>query len=404
MSKTTKVQFMTRRNLRHPARLALAIFSLTLLVGGASAQTLSTPAEHAILVDATTNTVLFEKSADTQFPPASMSKMMTTYIAFEMIKRGEVTLEETTIVLEQTWRDWRLQGSTMFLNAGQEVTIGDLLRGIIVQSGNDACVVLAEALAGSEDVYVGWMNEMAGELGMTGTVFKNSTGWPAEGHVVTARDMAIIAEHLIEDFPELYKMYAETSFSFGTDPQTGKPITQSNRNPILYTVDGADGLKTGHTQESGYSLTGSAIRDGRRIIMVASGLESTRARSREAQRLIEYAFRNYKILKLFEAGQVIEEADVWLGAAGKVALTVAEDVNVTMSRNQRRKMTVILSYDGPIKAPIKKGAPLATVRISVPDREDLVVPLVAAAAVGEKTGFGRIGAALMYLVFGSSGR
>ena len=395
---------MISRNLHRLARLALAIFSLTLLVGGASAQTLSTPAEHAILVDTTTNTVLFEKSADTQFPPASMSKMMTTYIAFEMIRRGEVALEETTIVLEQTWRDWRLQGSTMFLNAGQEVTIGDLLRGIIVQSGNDACVVLAEALAGSEDVYVGWMNEKAGELGMTGTLFKNSTGWPAEGQVVTARDMAILAERVIEDFPELYKMYAETSFSFGTDPQTGKPITQNNRNPILYMVDGADGLKTGHTEESGYSLTGSAIRDGRRIIMVVSGLESSGARSRESQRLIEYAFRNFKILKLFEAGQVIEEADVWLGDAGQVVLTVAEDINVTMSRNQRRKMTVTLAYDGPIPAPIKKGTPLATVRISVPDREDLVVPLVAASDVGEKRGFGRIGAALMHLIFGSRGK
>ena len=222
--------------------------------------------------------------------------------------------------------------------------------------------------------------------------------------MVTARDMAILAERVIEDFPELYKMYAETSFSFATDPQTGKPIIQSNRNPILYTVDGADGLKTGHTEESGYSLTGSAIRDGRRIIIVISGLESPRARSRESQRLIEYAFRNYKILKLFEAGQVIEEADVWLGAAGKVALTVAADITVTMSRNQRRKMTVTLAYDGPIPAPIKKGAPLATVRISVPDREDLVVPLVAATGVGEKRGFSRIGAALKHLIFGSIGK
>jgi D-alanyl-D-alanine carboxypeptidase (penicillin-binding protein 5/6) len=384
--------------------MAVAAFCLGLVAGNAAAQTLSSPAEHAILVDATTNTVLFEKDADTPFPPASMSKMMTTYLAFEMIRRGEVTLEETTIVLEQTWRDWRLQGSTMFLNAGQEVTIRDLLRGIIVQSGNDACVVLAEALAGSEDIYVGWMNEKATELGMTGSVFTNTTGWPAEGHVVTARDMAILAERIIEDFPELYKMYAETSFAFGTDPQTGKPITQGNRNPILYTVDGADGLKTGHTEESGYSLTGSAVRDGRRIIMVASGLESTRARSRESQRLIEYAFRNYKILKMFEAGQVIEEAEVWLGASGKVALTVAEDVNVTMSRNERRKMTVTLAYDGPIPAPIKKGALLATVTISVPDRADLVVPLVAATGVGEQRGFGRIGAALKHFIFGSSGK
>ena len=182
-----------------------------------------------------------------------------------------------------------------------------------------------------------------------------------------------------------------------------KGCTQSNRNPILYTVDGADGLKTGHTEESGYSLTGSAIRDGRRIIMVTAGMESTRARARESQRLIEYAFRNYKILKLFAAGQVIEEADVWLGAADKVALTVAADVNATMSRNQRRKMTVTLVYDGPIRAPIKKGAPLATVRISLPDREDLVVPLVAASDVEEIRGFGRIGAALKHLIFGSIG-
>ena len=395
---------MSSRKRFTPIINLLIVWTLASMSGPAAAQELSSAAEYAILVDATTNTVLFEKDADTPFPPASMSKMMTTYIAFEMIKRGEVTLEETTIVQDQTWRDWRLQGSTMFLDAGQEVTISDLLRGIIVQSGNDACVVLAEALAGSEDVYVGWMNEKAAELGMTGSVFLNTNGWPAEGQVVTARDMAILAQRTIEDFPELYKMYAETSFTYNTNPQTGEPINQANRNPILYRVEGADGLKTGYTEESGYGLTGSAIRDGRRIIMVATGLESARARSRESQRLIEYAFRNYKILTLFEAGQVIEEADVWLGVSGKVSLTVAEDVNVTMSRNDRRKMSVTLAYNGPIPAPIMKGAPLATVTISVPDRADLVVPLVAAEAVEELSGFGRIGMALMHLIFGTIGK
>ncbi len=392
---------------RHTILLAPFFVALALLAavtGNAVAQNISTPAEYAILIDATTDTILLEKNADTPFPPASMSKMMTTYIAFEMLKRGEISMGETTVVDRETFRKWRLQGSTMFLNAGDEVTIAQLLRGIIVQSGNDACVVLAEALAGSEDIYVQWMNEKAEELGLTGSVFKNTTGWPAEGHVVTARDMAILAERLIEDFPELYKLYAETSFTYGTDPTTGEPLTQPNRNPILNgSVAGGDGLKTGHTEEAGFGLTGSAIRDGRRIIMVVAGLDSSAARARESQRLIEYGFRNFKVLKLFSAGQVVEQAPVWLGEKGKVPLVTASDVNVTMSRNARRKMKVTLAYDGPIPAPIKKGTPLATVTITMPDREPLVIPLVAGRDVGNVGGLGQVGAALKYLVFGSSG-
>lgn len=382
-------------------RIVLTVFLISAAPFGAQAQSFDTAAPYAIMVEANTGEVLFEKNPEATFPPSSMAKMMTVYIAFEMIQRGEFKLDDTTKVSADTWRKWRLQGSTMFLKAGDDVTFSDLLHGIIVQSGNDACVVLAEALAGSESLFVDWMNAKAEELGMRDSVFMNSNGWPAEGQVVSARDMATLAFHLVNDFPELYEIFGERSFTYGIDPE-GNPITQSNRNPLLYTVDGADGLKTGHTEEAGYALTGSAKRGDRRIIVVVSGLNSERQRASESQRLIEYGFRAFKTYDLFKAGQVVEQAPVWLGSDGAVPLIVPEDVSITLSRAARARMKVKVVYDSPIPAPIEEGQDVAHLLIEAPDTEDRVIPLKAGAKVGEIGPFGRLGALFSYLIFGST--
>lgn len=365
------------------------------------AQQYDTPAPYAIMVEANTGEVLFEKNPDATFPPSSMGKMMTTYLAFEMIKRGEFKLSDTTMVSADTWRKWRLQGSTMFLKAGDDVTIEDLLYGIIVQSGNDATVVLAEAMAGTEGLFVDWMNAKAEELGMSNSYFMNSNGWPAEGQAVSARDMATLAYHMVNEFPALYVMYAVRNFTYGVDP-AGNPITQSNRNPLLYTVDGADGLKTGHTDEAGYALTGSAVRGDRRLIIVLSGLNSISQRTSESRRLLDYGFRAFKTYDLFKAGQVVENAPVWLGEAGTVPLIVADDYSVTLSRAARNRMVVKVVYDSPIPAPIEVGQDVAHIVISTPDAEDKIIPLKAGEAVDEVGPFGRLGALFSYLIFGNT--
>lgn len=365
------------------------------------AQQYDTPAPYAIMIEANTGEVLFEKNPDVPFPPSSMAKMMTTYLAFEMIKREEFKLTDTTMVSTDTWRKWRLQGSTMYLNEKDVVTIEQLLLGIIVQSGNDATVVLAEALAGTEGLFVDWMNAKAQELGMTNSYFMNSNGWPADGQVVTARDMATLAYHMINNFPELYAMYGIKSFAYGLTPE-GNPLTQSNRNPLLYTVDGADGLKTGHTEEAGYALTGSAKRGDRRLIIVLSGLNSISQRTSESRRLLDYGFRAFKTYDLFKAGQVVENAPVWLGEAGTVPLIVADDYRVTLSRAARNRMVVKVVYESPIPAPIEVGQDVAHIVISTPGAEDRIIPLKAGEAVEEVGPFGRLGALFSYLIFGNT--
>lgn len=383
-------------------RQILSLLIILTITGPLAAQTMDTPAPNAILVEEATDTILFAKNADEPFPPASMSKLMTVYVAFDLINQGVARLDDTHIISDETWREWRGRGSTMFLNAGDEVTIADLLRGIIVQSGNDACVALAKALAGSEATFVEWMNAKARELGMENSHFVNSNGWPAEGHVMSARDLAILAEHTIGDFPKLYGMYAERSFTYGIDPTTGNPITQRNRNPILGVVQGVDGLKTGHTEEAGYGLTASAVRGDRRIILVLTGLDSEAARARESQRLIEYAFRNFQTYDFFSEGEVVDEADVWLGQQGRVPLVAGEDVSITMSRADRMNMEAVLEYESPIPAPIAEGTPLATITIRVNGEDRRVIPLLAGASIEEIGGLGRIGAAFQYVIFGSA--
>ena len=389
---------------RASTRFLLAVLCVwTATAAPAAAQSIDTPARHAILLDLETDTTLFAKEPDTPFPPASMSKMMTVYLLFEQITSGAVALDDTTTVSADAWKKWAgSEASLMFLREGEEVTYRELIRGIIVSSGNDACTVVAQALAGSEDLFADWMNEKAAELGMTNSKFQNASGWPAQDQYTTARDLALLANRTIQDFPDLYDYYAETEFTYGKDFRTGEPITQYNRNTLLFRMsDAADGLKTGHTQAAGYGLTASAERDDRRLILVVSGLESQNQRRRESRRLMEYGFRNFKNYALFEAGEEVENATVWLGQSPKVALVVEEPVTLTLSRRQRNDLNVTLSYDSPIPAPIEQGQLLATLTIETSDRAPLTVPLAAARSVDPISGFGKIKAALEYVVFGA---
>ena len=378
------------------ARTRLAVgLSVALFAVGlgpvAHAANIDTIAKQAILVDVTSNTVLFDKNADQRMPPSSMSKIMTMYMVFEAIKEGRLSLDSTLPVTE---RAWRMQGSKMFVELHNNIKVDDLIKGVIVQSGNDACIVLAEGLAGSEQSFAERMTKRARELGLKDTNLTNATGWPDPNHYMTARDLAVLAERLIKDFPEYYHYYSIREFKY-------HGINQGNRNPLLYRGMGADGMKTGHTEAGGYGLTASAERDGRRLILVVNGLPSMQSRADESARLIEWGFREFATYALFRAGETIEQVPVWLGAEETVPVTVPEDMRVTMARAERGGMKVSLVSNAPVAAPVKKGDVVGKVVITAPGFPGKEVPVVAAQDV-EKLGFvGRALAAAKYLVFGA---
>lgn len=374
----------------------IATVVISLCMATAQAAKIRTQAKHAIMVEGSTGAVLFEHDADVSMPPSSMSKLMTIYLTFERLRDGNILFDDKFEVSTDTWRKWRLRGSTMFLKAGQKVTVHDLLMGVIVQSGNDACAVLAEGMAGSEEVFVEWSNEKAEELGLKNSHFVNVNGWPDEGHYMSARDLAILSQRLVTEFPDYYAMFKEKKFTFND-------ISQTNRNPILYSMPSADGLKTGHTEDAGYGLAASAVQDGRRLILVINGLKSNRARAREAERLLNYGFRNFSVYPLFKAGDIVDSANVWLGQDAKVPLVIQEDVVLSISRQDRRRMKVKIIYTGPIPAPIVEGQPIATLEISAKDMKTVKLPLVAGADISKLGGVSRLKAAFNYLLLGSAG-
>ncbi|SCA55186.1 D-alanyl-D-alanine carboxypeptidase DacC [Candidatus Terasakiella magnetica] len=359
---------------------------------------IDTTAREAFMVDVKTGHVLLEKDADVSMPPASMSKLMTLYLVFERLKDGRLTLDDKFTVSERAWRKGGAASgsSTMFLEPRQKVRVEDLIRGIIIQSGNDACIVVAEALAGSENNFAIEMTEKAAELGMENSTFANATGWPDPGQRMTARDLSILAKSLIEEYPEYYKFFAQKNFKYNG-------IRQSNRNPLLYKTMGADGLKTGHTSEAGYGLTSSAERKGRRLILVVNGLNSVRARSGESERLMEWGFREFNNYALFQKGEEVTRAELWLSDKQSVGLVIDQDVEVTLPRKSRRKMKVSVKYEGPIPAPVKQGQQLAKVVISAPDVKDIEIPLYAAEDAGRLGFVGRLGAALKSIIWGVTG-
>lgn len=351
---------------------------------------IDTQATHAIIVETETGTVLLDKGADERIPPASMAKMMTVYVVFGMLKDGKTKLTDQLPVSEAAWRTG---GSKMFVPLGGSVSVDDLLHGAIIQSGNDACVVLAQGLAGSVEAFVDLMNQKAKEIGLKDSHFANVDGLPDPNEWVTARDLATLALRTIKDFPEFYKLYSQLEFTFNN-------IRQGNRNPLLYKNMGADGLKTGHTEEAGYSLTASLVRGGRRIIIVLGGLPTMKARAEESQRLADWAFREFSDYRLFAAGDKVDDAPVWLGSAGHMPLTVAKDLVVTLSRKARKDMKVAVEYDSPIPAPVKKGAAVGKILVTAPGIDAMEIPLVAGADVARMDAIGRIATLAGYLVWG----
>ena len=371
----------------------LSTLMLALLVAHiAPAEATETAARFAILVDQDTGTVLFEKNADEPTAPASMSKLMTLYMVFERLKDGSLRMEDTFPVSEMAWR---MGGSKMFVGVNTRVKLEDLIRGIIVQSGNDACIVVAEGLAQSEAAFAEEMTQRASEIGLTASTFVNSTGWPDPEQVMSVRDIARLSMLIIKKFPDLYKMFSEKSFTYNE-------IKQGNRNPLLYRYDGADGLKTAHTEASGFGLAASVKKRDRRLVLVVNGLDSQKQRAQETERLLDWAFREFDNYMLFSAGDVVDNAQVWLGEYGEIPLLIENDVILTMKRKSRRKMEVKLAYTGPIAAPIRAGEPLAILRILAPELETLEIPLVAGADVPRLGVFGRLSAAFKYLAWGAA--
>ena len=368
----------------------VALLGVNLRDAWAATATIETQAREAILVDMTSGTVLMEKNADVAMPPASMSKIMTVFMVFERLKDGRLSLDDKLPVSEKAWRKG---GSKMFVKVGEQVRVEDLLRGVIVQSGNDACIVLAEGLSGSEEAFAEEMTTRGREIGLTGSTFTNATGWPDPDHRMTARDLAILAQRTIEDFPELYRFYSEKEFTWAK-------IRQANRNPLLYRNIGADGLKTGHTEEAGFGLTTSAVRNGRRLILVVTGLDSAKARSEESERLINWGFREFAVYELFGPDDVVEDAAVWQGESERVPLIFPEGLKVTLSRKVRRDMKVSVRYDSPIPAPIEQGQEIGQLVITQSEGETMSFPLQAGEAVGRLGPISRLFASIKFLILG----
>jgi D-alanyl-D-alanine carboxypeptidase (penicillin-binding protein 5/6) len=382
----------------------ILVFSATALAlpAMAAAPPFQTAAPVAYMIDLASGAVLYAKDPDRRIPPASMAKMMTTHLAFHLIKRGELKLNQMCTVRPETWRQWHgpQAGSTMFLSPGEQVSVENLLHGIVTLSGNDASVVLAECIAGTEPAFAARMNEEAKRLGMRNSNFGNSNGWPDEGVTyTTARDLALLAKATIEETPDLYKaFYQKESFTWGRTLGGNQPITQGNRNPLLGKVAGADGLKTGHTAEAGYGFTGSAEQNGRRLIMVVAGLGSFNQRIEESVNFMNWGFRAWKAQPLFAKGKQVGEAQVQLGSDDSVPLVAPRNLTVTVPAGLvSGNMRVKIVYDGPVKAPIRQGQHIANLVVETADSPPQVMPLVAAEAVEEAGFFGRIWAGLASL-------
>ena len=374
---------------------ATAAATLAAGVAPAAAPQFDTPAPIGYLIDLSSGAVLFDRNADKRMPPASMAKMMTTEVAFELIDRGQLPLNKMCTVRPETWQQWHgpQAGSTMFLSPNEQVSVENLIHGIVTLSGNDASMVLAQCIAGTEQAYVEQMNALAKQLGLNNSHFCNPIGWPDEGCTyVTARDLGTLARATIERHPKLYKQfYGQTEFTWGKTLGSGQAITQANRNPILGKVPGADGLKTGHTEEAGYGFTGSAEQNGRRLVEVLAGMESWNDRVQQSTRLMQWGFNAWNAKPLFKKGAEVATAKVQMGDESEVALVAPRDLAVTVPAglSLTRGMTVKVRYDGPIKAPIKKGQEIAQLVVSTGDTQPQVVPLVAGEDVGEAGFFTR---------------
>ena len=376
--------------------LCLLTAGISLLAFASSAEAFESRAKNAILMDFETGTYLFVKNHQEKIAPASMSKLMTVYVLLNKIKEGDVSLEDTFTVSEKAWRKGGAAsgGSTMFLKIGQEVSVEDLLKGILIQSGNDACIVVAENVAGSEEEFAAMMNETAEKIGLKNAHFENATGLPHPDHRISPEDLAILARHIIKEFPEYYPIFKQKEFTYNG-------IKQGNRNPLLYSLNGADGLKTGHTDEAGFCLTGSVKRGDRRLIEVIAGLPSNKERSIESEELMTWGFANFENYKFFNQNQIVATIPVWYGALPSVDAVVSEKVVKTIKKSKKNKYAAKLVYKTPVKAPIAKGDKIGEIQITYGGELKDTIPVVAKEDVA-KVGFvSRFITNLKYFVFGA---
>ena len=380
-------------------KLIVAPLTAALLVhpSMAAAPQFQTSAPVAYIEDLSSGAVLFQRDANRRMPPASMAKMMTVYVAFDMIRKGELKLNQMMTVRPETWSRWHgpAAGSTMFLSAGESVSVANLLYGIVTLSGNDACVVLAEGISGSEQAFAERMNRVAGEIGLKNSHFGNSNGWPDAGVTyVTAHDLADLAGATITNHPKLYKQfYSRRDFTWGKT-MGGNAITQANRDPLLGRVAGADGLKTGHTDEAGYGFTGSAEQNGRRLVIVVAGLTSFNQRIEESVRFMDWGFRAWQAKPIVAKGKLVETAHVQLGDSSTVGLVAPKALTVTLPAGATPVLTAKVVYDGPIKAPIKAGQHIADLVVTSADMPEQRMPLVADKDIGTAGFLGRAWAGL----------
>ncbi len=366
------------------------------LLTSVNAEAIETKARNLVLMDYDTGQYLYKKDAEKMIPPASMSKLMTVYIVFSKLKDGSLSLDDTFTVSENAWRKGGAAsgGSTMFLSIGDKVRVEDLLKGIIIQSGNDACIVVAENLSGSEEDFAVEMNKKAQELGMENSHFENATGLPHPDHRMSVEDLAKLARKIISDYPQFYHLFSQKEFVYHN-------IRQGNRNPLLYSMPYADGLKTGHTEEAGFCLTASAKKGDRRLIGVMTGLNSNKERSDEANKIMSWGFREFDNYTILKKGEEIAKMPVWYGKQDDVAMVVSEDVIRTLKKNKSDDVKIKVIYDKPVKAPIKSGDKLGIIKAKIAGQDDLEVPLVAANNV-EKVGlWGRVKKNLQYLLTGA---
>ena len=368
---------------------------LAVLLAAVNARAIDAKAQNMILMDYTTGEHLYEKDVTEPIPPASMSKLMTIYMIFDKLRDGSLSLEDTFKVSENAWRKGGAAsgGSTMFLAIGDEVTVDQLLKGIIIQSGNDACIVAAENIAGDEDSFVDAMNKKAAEIGLTHSHFANVTGLPHPDHRMSVEDLAKLARRIIQEFPQFYHLFSQKEFVYNN-------IRQGNRNPLLYSMPYADGLKTGHTEEAGFCLTASAKKGERRIIGVMTGFKSNKERSEEAEKMMSWAFREYDNYNLIEKGRKVADIPVWYGTDKTVPMVVSEDVVKTIKKSLRNQVKLVVSYDKPVQAPVQMGQKLGVLKIEIPDTAVTEVPLIAGQTINKVGLWGRLAANIKYLLTG----
>jgi len=374
--------------LKKPANLLLLIIFLLLTRQSFAIESI---AKTALVIDLSTNEILLEKNSTEKTYPSSMTKMMTALVAFEKIKDGSLSLDQEFLISKKAWK---MGGSKMFIEVDKRVSVYDLLLGVVVQSGNDASIAIAEGISGSEEIFAIEMNNLGKKIGLTGSNFTNSSGWPDDNHYTTAEDLAKVAQYTIENHYELYQMYKISDFTYNG-------IKQDNRNPLLYTFEGADGFKTGYTEAAGYGLVGSAERGDRRLIVVLNGLESSKSRAQESLRLMDWGFNNFQLVDFYKKNEVIQEVDTWLGKEDKVDLVALEDISVSIPKAQLSSAKVTVLVEEPIATPIKVGDQIAKLQISFADKQ-VDFPLYSGEDIDQKNFFSRIFSAIYYIILGSN--